>query len=88
LGLRARTALFILAAAAAMVAGPAQAQPTIGHAPWCVVMGSQGGWLDCAYYTLEQCMATASGVSNGCTRNSWYVPEPPPPRARKRYPPR
>jgi hypothetical protein len=28
-----------------------------------------GGTLDCSYYTLEQCLATASGNGGGCSRN-------------------
>jgi len=84
-GFHRRAGLLALAATIGMTAGAAQAQPAIGHGPWCVVMSSQGGWLDCAYYSLEQCMATASGLSNGCTLNSWYEPEPPR-RPRKRHP--
>jgi hypothetical protein len=59
-----------------ILAVSAQAQPITGHAPWCVNMSFQGGIRDCSYYTLEQCMESARGVSNQCERNSWYVPEP------------
>jgi hypothetical protein len=54
----------------------AQAQ-AVGRAPWCVDMGVLGnGYLECQYYTWEQCRARASGVSNNaCFRNPWYRPE-------------
>ena len=81
-----RWALALAGGAALIVlAGSAEAQPTTGRAPWCVVV-VRGGWLDCAYYSHAQCMATASGVSNQCTPNSWYVPPQPSPRSRKRGP--
>jgi hypothetical protein len=46
-----------------------------------------GYTLDCSYYTLQQCMARASGVSNNCMVNRWYRPPPPPPPARQRRAP-
>lgn len=69
--------LWLVAVAALAGAGAAQAQPNTGSAPWCVVMSDQGGWLDCAYHSLAQCMRAASGVSNVCTANAWSMPEPP-----------
>jgi uncharacterized membrane protein len=62
----------------------AQAQPTVGRARWCVGI-ARSGLLDCSFHTFEQCMATASGVTNQCSLNSWYV-EPKRPRAKKRIP--
>lgn len=59
------------------------AQPINGNAPWCVNLSQYGGTLDCAYHSLEQCMASALGVSNQCSLNPWYV-GPPDPRARPR----
>jgi Protein of unknown function (DUF3551) len=53
----------------------AQAQEYQGHAPWCANLGYLGTGWECAYYTLEQCMARASGVTNSCSVNPWYVPE-------------
>jgi uncharacterized protein DUF3551 len=61
----------------------ASAQPINGNAPWCATFSQYGGTLDCAYYSLEQCMAGASGMSNQCSRNPWYV-GPPDPQARPR----
>jgi hypothetical protein len=49
----------------------ASAQPINGRAPWCATF-PQGGTYDCAYHSLQQCMAAASGVSNQCSRNPWY----------------
>lgn len=60
-----------------MAAGSASAQPINGRAPWCATFSQYGGTLDCAYYSLEQCMASASGMSNQCSRNPWYVEERP-----------
>jgi hypothetical protein len=55
-----------------MMAGDvASAQPINGRAPWCATF-PQGGTYDCAYHSLQQCMAAASGVSNQCSRNPWY----------------
>jgi hypothetical protein len=36
--------------------------------PWCAAKGSDWGF-DCSYYTFEQCMETARGLGNYCTRN-------------------
>jgi len=73
--LRARNGILacVLLAGATIVAGVASAQPINGRAPWCATFSQYGGTLDCAYYSLEQCMAGASGVSNQCSRNPWYV---------------
>lgn len=54
-----------------MMADVASAQPINGRAPWCATF-PQGGTYDCAYHSLQQCMAAASGVSNQCSRNPWY----------------
>jgi hypothetical protein len=50
-----------LIAAYAIAPSPAAAQ----NAEWC----TQGRMLDCAYYTLEQCLAAASGNGWACVRN-------------------
>jgi uncharacterized protein DUF3551 len=72
--LRAGAGLWLAAAllaGATMVADVASAQPINGRARWCVTF-PQGGTYDCAYHSLEQCMAAASGVSNQCSLNPWY----------------
>ena len=66
-----------------VLSGAARAQPIDGHAPWCALMGDSFQ-LDCGYYSLQQCMARASGVTNQCTPNSWYVPQGPRGRSKKR----
>jgi hypothetical protein len=55
--------------------GTAQAQEYQGNAPWCANLGYLGTGWECAYYTVEQCMARASGVTNSCSVNPWYVPD-------------
>jgi hypothetical protein len=59
----------------------AQAQPWDGKGSWCVEHRS---YYDCAFYSYQQCMATASGVSNVCSRNPLYVPRGRAPRAQVR----
>ena len=54
-----------------MIADAASAQPINGRGRWCATF-PQGGGYDCAYRSLEQCMAAASGVSNQCSLNPWY----------------
>ena len=71
-----QSAAFAILVGVAMAAGVASAQPINGRAPWCATFSQYGGTLDCAYYSLEQCMATASGMSNQCSRNPWYVERP------------
>ena len=77
--LGARRAVIMLAASlAALVLATthvAQAQVAVGYAPWCANMGDFGFELECFYYSREQCMARASGVTNSCTANPWYVPD-------------
>lgn len=68
----------MLFVAATMVADLASAQPINGRGRWCGTFSQYGGTLDCAYHTLEQCMAGASGVSNQCSLNPWYVERPAP----------
>jgi Protein of unknown function (DUF3551) len=53
--------------------------------PWCANLGGRDGGWDCSYYTFEQCMATARGLSSNCQPNPWALAAPPPPprRARK-----
>ncbi|MPZ41569.1 MAG: DUF3551 domain-containing protein [Rhizobiales bacterium] len=71
-----RPAALAIVVGATMAAGDASAQPINGDAPWCATFSQYGGTLDCAYHSLGQCMATASGVSNQCSRNPWYVERP------------
>ena len=44
---------------------------------WCAVFGSQhSGGTSCYSVTLEQCMATVSGVGGFCTPNNFYDGQP------------
>jgi hypothetical protein len=69
-----RTILAVTAwiALTAFVPGAARADE---HAQWCADMGDLGTGLECHYYTLKQCMARASGNTNICSINPWYIPE-------------
>jgi hypothetical protein len=77
--------ILVVLVGATTIADVASAQPINGRARWCVTLSHFGGTLDCAYHSLEQCMASALGVSNQCSLNPWFV-ERPGPRARKRDP--
>jgi hypothetical protein len=54
-------------------------------APWCAYLGGFAGHFDCAYYSLEQCLATARGLGGYCSPNprAAYLPRPPPRRVRR-----
>lgn len=65
--------------------------PASGHAieyPWCAQYGLGGdGGRNCGFSTLEQCLATVSGIGGSCERNSFYTgPERPARKPRKRDP--
>lgn len=52
---------------------------------WCIEGGSYGrGSLDCTYYNLQQCRASASGAGGYCIQNPALAfdrrPAPPPRR--------
>lgn len=79
-------AAFAMLAGMIVLADAASAQPAVGRARWCVNVITAGGMLDCSYHSLEQCMASAAGVSNQCSLNPWYAgpPEPAPGRRDRR----
>jgi hypothetical protein len=54
-----------------------------GTHPWCAEF-LWGNGTDCTYETLEQCLATVSGVGGMCRVNSWLGTEPRYPGRRKR----
>ena len=64
------TTITVLAAAA-----PVQAQTFGGKYPICIQYYSWGGsrYIDCAYSSMEQCQATASGLSATCVTNPYYA---------------
>jgi len=69
-----RLYLFILGVFAALVciAKPAAAQDY----PWCAYYdiggGGGGGATNCGWATLEQCLATVSGIGGSCGPNPMY----------------
>ena len=66
---RFNSALFAAVAMAAL-AWPAAAI----EYPWCAQYsgGEDGGGRNCGFSTIEQCMATVSGIGGGCERNLFY----------------
>lgn len=43
--------------------------------PWCAVYGgSWSGVSNCGFKTLQQCMATVSGIGGSCEPNQFYNP--------------
>jgi hypothetical protein len=55
--------------------------------PWCAVYGGRdGGASNCGFLTIEQCMATVSGIGGSCEPNQFYNPRHAGERARKRRP--
>ena len=76
-------ALVILAAAAALAAPPARAQTYDPAYPVClqIYQGWNDYYFECAYTSLPQCNASASGRSAQCIVNPYYA-------GRKTAPPR
>jgi uncharacterized protein DUF3551 len=73
-----RVILASLAAAVAIltVNAPttASAQPGNPTRPYCLRDGINGpGMWDCSYYSMQQCLATASGNGGSCQPNPWYT---------------
>jgi Protein of unknown function (DUF3551) len=68
---RFNSALF---AAVAIAALAALARPVAAiEYPWCAQYGGDdGGGRNCGFSTIEQCMATVSGIGGGCERNLFY----------------
>ena len=81
---RLNSALFAAVTFAAMAA---LAQPVAAiEYPWCAQYSGDGdGGRNCGFSTIEQCMATVSGIGGYCERNLFYTgpAERPAKRARK-----
>ncbi len=72
-------ALAVLTVGIALTAGQARAQTYDPAFPVCmhVVVGRGGTYYDCTYYTMAQCLASASGRAAQCDPNPYYgVPLP------------
>ncbi len=81
-GVRAMIAVTVAAAGVSLAsARPADAFFFGGrNEQWCVV----GMMTDCSYYTLQQCLATASGLGGNCMRNPTWAGQQQTP-SRRRY---
>jgi uncharacterized protein DUF3551 len=55
---------------------PAQAQ----NQPWCLFKDYAGGWADCRYATLQQCLADRLGTGSSCGPSPY--PSSPSPQSR------
>jgi hypothetical protein len=79
----------ILATAMMSAALPARAQTYDPNYPVCLhIYGSfEGDYFECAYTSIPQCKASASGRSASCVVNPYYAPVggPPPERGHRRH---
>jgi hypothetical protein len=80
--------LAILTAVTALTAAPVVAQTYGGNSPFCLQSYGMGGGygIDCSYSSMEQCQATASGLSATCLANSYYSSTQAPRRPSSRQP--
>jgi hypothetical protein len=82
--------LTLTAIATLFVAADASAQTYDPRYPVCMHVYSGGprgggtGWFDCSFTSLEQCRATASGLSASCDVNPYYAFDEPAPRKRQK----
>ena len=61
------------AAAAADVGRSGGLYRPIGPPEWCNQGNYMtGGVMECSYHTLQQCLASQSGVGGTCIPNPWY----------------
>ena len=79
----------IVLAAAILFATPSFAQTYDAAYPVCMKVydGSFGGgeWIDCSYYSLPQCQATAAGRAAMCVINPYFTNARLPKAARRAY---
>ena len=59
----------LLALAALVAAGSATPAAAASY-PWCARYSTSGG--ECSFNTLEQCMATLSGIGGYCFQSPYY----------------
>jgi hypothetical protein len=79
-------ALAMLTIAAALTATPAPAQTYDPNYPVCLqTYGIGGGYIDCSYFSLPVCSATASGRAAQCITNPYFAgAQGPGPRRQRR----
>ena len=69
-----RTLAGLIATLATLVTGPAKAQTYDPAWPVCLQTFTRGSnFITCAYTSLEQCRATASGRSAMCMLNPYFA---------------
>jgi hypothetical protein len=79
----------MLAVAAGLMTTPAEAQTYDPRFPVCLeVRDDTGGYIQCAYDSMQQCAASASGRAAQCTPNPFFAasrpaPEVPPNPSRR-----
>ena len=79
-------ALAILATLTVLAATPALAQTYSPDYPVCLqVFGRNGGYIECAYTSLPQCNASASGRAAKCVINPYFASARVPREPRYRY---
>ena len=68
-------ALAVLMIVTVLTAAPAVAQRYAGGSPFCFQSYGRGGSsrIECTYVSIEQCRATASGLSASCFANPSYA---------------
>jgi Protein of unknown function (DUF3551) len=66
-------ALAIFAIAASSTAGPAAAQTYDPRYPVCLRVYGPATYNECAYTSIAQCQATASGRAAECYPNAFYA---------------
>ena len=69
--------LFLIAAALLGETQTGNAQSPYSH-PWCSISSGDagGGARSCYYETLQQCMATLSGIGGNCVESPYYRAQP------------
>jgi Protein of unknown function (DUF3551) len=68
--------LAVLAILIALAVSPARAYDMpYDPYPWCAVYGDNAA-SNCGFLTIEQCMATVSGIGGSCQPNQFYNPRP------------
>ena len=69
--------LFLMGAALLGETQTGSAQSPYAY-PWCALSGrdSGGGSMSCYYRTLQQCMATLSGIGGNCVESPYYHAQP------------
>ncbi len=62
-----------VATAAVGLAGTSRTAQATDY-PYCAIAGGRHAYENCGYFTLEQCLASVSGVGGHCSQNPRYSP--------------